>query len=81
MIVDINRVRHNVSLEIKRWIVKHGPEDKLKIIRSVVASCDAPIIETSYLVEELTGPSPELTAYIEKISLWYGVIEVKGKHV
>ncbi len=79
MIVDINRVRLHATLEIKRWIERHGPDQKIKILDSTVSSAMIPVLEAAYLVEELTGPSAELTGLIERVSLWYKVVEVRGR--
>jgi hypothetical protein len=79
MIVDIDRVRHFVSIEIQRWIERHGADEKIKIVESTVASCMSPTLETAYLVEELTGPDDNLTQFINRVSLWYGVTEVQGR--
>ncbi len=79
MIVDLDRVRKFATIEILRWVERHGKDAKIKILDSTVSSGQIPVLEAAYLIEELTGPSDELTGLINRVSLWYKVIEVRGR--
>lgn len=79
--VDIDRIRANVSLEIRRWIARIGTDDKVLLARKASQSAMSPLIETAYLVEEILGPDQHLTEFIERNSLWYGIKRVIGRRV
>jgi hypothetical protein len=79
MIVDINRIRHYTTVEIKRWISRHGTNDLKKLVTSTVASCGSPVVETAYLVRELAGTTPEFDTFIDNVTKWYGIKEVRGQ--
>ena len=62
---------------IKAWIENKPDKNPLDLISEISIHTRCPIILVCYFVEELIGPSEELTLRIGRLKEFYGVDDVK----
>ena len=79
MNVDLNKYRRACIPAIKAMLVSNKEIPRLDLIGIIAVSINCPIIAVGHFIQEIEGPTKEMSDKINRDIVFYKINEVLGK--
>lgn len=76
---DLNKYRKTIKPLVEYYLAQYPTHTLTATLSTLALTSQCPIVCVGYFIEEIKGPSEELTKKIQQLEHYYKVEKIEGK--